>query len=117
MACRPIVRAFQMPYSIRMPWRAIIAACLLCGPKLAQAASGTEGAAFLNIPVGGAPAAMGSAYSALATNAYAPVLNPGGLGFVDTNELAGHHVSYLETSHYDFASFVHPLGTGRSLGA
>ena len=37
-----------------------------------QASSGTESASFLDIPVGARPAAMGSAYSALATDAYAP---------------------------------------------
>jgi len=60
---------------------------------------------------------MGSAYTALATDAYAPAINPGGLGFVDSTQLAGHHISYLETSHYDFASLVHPLAGGKALGA
>lgn len=95
----------------------IVAGLLLSfSPRLA-AASGSEGAAFLNIPLGGAPSAMGSAYSALATDVYAPVINPGGLGFVESPQLAGHHVSYLESSHYDFASLVFPLAGRHALGA
>src|SRR5262245_22944582 len=63
----------------------------------AYAGAGTEGASFLDIPVGAGPAAMGSAYTALANNAYAPVWNPAGLGMLRGNELAGQHVSYLES--------------------
>ena len=81
-----------------------------------QAASGTEGASFLDIPTGGRPAALGASYSALATDAYAPIWNPAGLGFLNGSELAGMHLSYLETMNYEFASFVHPLSPGHSLG-
>src|SRR5437016_5606210 len=90
-------------------------------PK-ALASSGTEGAAFLDIPVGGGPAAMGSAYSALATNAYAPTWNPAGLGFISDTEIAGQHLSYLESMNYEYLSLVHALdqqrdsGTHRGLG-
>jgi hypothetical protein len=80
------------------------------------AAAGTEGASFLDIPVGARPAAMGASYSALASDAYAPVWNPAGLGFLKDTELAGMHLSYLETMNYEFASFVHPLSPGHSLG-
>jgi hypothetical protein len=80
------------------------------------AASGTEGAAFLDIPVGAGPAALGSAYSALASDAYAPVLNPAGLGFLSSTQIAGQHLSYLESIHDEFLSFVSPLGHGRGLG-
>ncbi len=83
----------------------------------AGADPGKEGAAFLDIPLGGAPSAMGSAYSALATDAYAPVINPAGLGFLRSTQLAAHHVSYFETSHYDFASLVLPYVLGGAIGA
>jgi hypothetical protein len=73
------------------------------------ASSGTEGAAFLDIPVGAGPAAMGGAYSALAYDAYAPTLNPGGLGFVDSPQFAGQHLAYLESVHYEYLSFGVPL--------
>ncbi|MFA5976326.1 MAG: PorV/PorQ family protein [Elusimicrobiota bacterium] len=81
------------------------------------ASSGTEGASFFDIPVGARPAALGGAYSALATDAYAPVWNPAGLGFLEGPELAGQHLSYLESIHYEFLSVVYPLRKGRSLGA
>jgi hypothetical protein len=81
------------------------------------AASGTEGAAFLNIPVGARPAALGSAYSAFATDAYAPTWNPGALPEVQNNQLAGQHLAYLESIYYEYASFVHPLSNGRTIGA
>ncbi len=57
-----------------------------------------------------------SAYSALATDAYAPVWNPSGLGFVKTSQLAGQHLSYLESIHYEHVGFVHPLKPGQALG-
>src|SRR4051812_32695971 len=63
--------------------------------------AGTEGASFLDIPVGGRPAALGGAYAAQAFDAYAPVYNPAGLGFLQRNELAGMHLSYLDTINYE----------------
>jgi hypothetical protein len=78
-------------------------------PAPLQAASGSEGASFLDIPVGAGPVAMGSAYSALATDAYAPVWNPAGLGFLNGTEMAGQHLSYLDSIHYEFFSVVRPL--------
>lgn len=74
-----------------------------------QASSGSEGASFLDIPVGAAPAAMGSAYSALATDAYAPVWNPAGLGFLTETQMAGQHLSYLESINYEYLSVVRPI--------
>lgn len=78
------------------------------------ATSGTEGAAFLDIPVGAGPAALGSAYSSLATDAYAPIYNPAGLGFVTSPEVAGQHLSYLQSANYEFGSVVIPFNTLRS---
>jgi len=60
---------------------------------------------------------LGGAYSALASDAYAPTSNPGGLGFLESDQLAGQHLAYIGSVHYEFASFVHPLGKGRALGA
>ena len=78
------------------------------------ASSGTEGASFLDIPVGAGPAALGSAYSAFAKDAYAPIYNPAGLGFVARPEIAAQHLSYLESIHYEFGSLVFPLGNLRN---
>lgn len=79
--------------------------------------NGTEGASFLDIPVGGGPAAMAGAYTAQAADAYAPVYNPAGLGFLPSTQIAGQHLSYLETIHYEFLSGVHPFKkAGGALG-
>ena len=83
--------------------------CVFCFLSQSYASSGTEGAAFLNIPVGAGPAAMGAAYTALATDAYAPTWNPAGLGRLNGSELAAQHLSYLESMNYEYLSFVHPL--------
>ncbi len=81
-----------------------------------HAFSGTEGASFLELPVGARPAAMGSAYSMLAEDAYAPTWNPAGLAFLDSAQFAGMHMFYLESMSYEYASFVLPLGTSRGVG-
>src|SRR5258708_18728116 len=83
--------------------------CLMLSPLPIYASSGTEGAAFLDIPVGAAPAAMGAAYTALANDAYAPTWNPGGLGLLESTQLSGQHVSYLDTLHYEYFSIAVPL--------
>lgn len=95
-----------------------LAAMLLTGSLAVRsyASAGTEGASFLDIPVGAGPSAMGSAYTAMATNAYAPTWNPGAMGFVNGNELAFQHLSYLESMNYEYLSFVHPLSKTRGSG-
>jgi hypothetical protein len=93
--------------------------CLLstfAAPRL-WAAAGTEGASFLNIPVGAGPAALGSAYTALATDAYAPVYTPAGLGFLQSAQVAGQHLTYLGSAHDEYAGGVLPLRAGDGLGA
>lgn len=85
-------------------------------PSAGWSAAGTEGASFLEIPTGAGPAAMGSAYSALATDAYAPTWNPGGLGFVQSLQVATQYLSYLQTMNDEFVSAVYPLAIGKALG-
>jgi hypothetical protein len=92
----------------------LIAAALLA-PRL-DAFTGTEGAAFLELPVGARPAGMGSAYTMLAEDAYAPTWNPAGLAFLDTPQFAAMHMLYLESSTYEYGSFVYPLGASRGIG-
>ena len=76
--------------------RSVLAALLALSLRShALASSGTEAASFLDIPVGGRPAALGASYTALASDAYAPVWNPAGLGFLSNTEIAGMHLSYL----------------------
>jgi hypothetical protein len=83
---------------------------------LAGANSGTESAAFLDIPVGAGPASMGSAYTALAQDAYAPTVNPAGLGFLTSTQFSGQHLAYINSNHYEYLSAVHPLRPGRGVG-
>src|ERR1019366_6857649 len=81
-----------------------------------EAAGMTSGATFLEIPVGARPAALGSAYSALADDAYAPVWNPGGLGFLDGTQLAGQELVYLQSITYEYGSVAIPLPKARDCG-
>jgi hypothetical protein len=81
------------------------------------ASSGTEAASFLDIPVGAGPAALAGAYTALASNVYAPTWNPGGLGFAEATEISGQHISYLDTLHYEYASFDYPIAPGHAVGS
>ena len=89
---------------------------LLGGFTPAWAFSGAEGASFLEVPVGAGPVSLGSAYSSLSTDAYAPVWNAGGLGFLESTQLAGMHQSYVESTSFEYLSFVHPVRPGHALG-
>src|SRR3954465_648025 len=79
--------------------------------------SGTEAASFLDIPVGAAPAAVGSAYTARATDAYAPVWNPAGLAFTDAPRLSATPLAYLAGIHYEYVGAAVPIKEGYGLGA
>jgi hypothetical protein len=89
----------------------------LCTLRTAQASSGEEGAAFLDIPVGAGPAAMGGGYTSLANDAYAATYNPGGLGFLESTQFSGQHLSYLESIHYEYLSFAVPLRRSANCGS
>src|SRR5258706_11795684 len=85
-------------------------------PSFCRAFTGTEGASFLELPVGARPAAMGSAYSMLAEDAYAPTWNAAGLAFLESAEWAGTHMIYLQSTSYEFGSLVYPLRPGTGVG-
>ena len=89
---------------------------ILCSARC-YGSSGTEGASFLDIPVGAQPAALGSAYTALSADAYAPVWNPAGLGFIDHTEVAAQHLSYLESTYDEYLGLARPIGSHDALGA
>jgi hypothetical protein len=92
-------------------------ACSLFLCQQAFAFSGTEGASFLELPVGARPAALGSAYSSLASDAYAPTFNPGGLGFVPSAQVAAMHLIYVQNTSSEYLSYVQPITQGHALGA
>jgi len=52
----------------------------------------------------------------ISNDAYAPVYNPAGLGFLSGTQIAAQHLSYLESIDYEFLSFVHPVGNGKAFG-
>jgi len=52
---------------------------------------------------------MGSAYTSLANDAYAATYNPGGLGFLESTQFSGQHLSYIDSIHYEYLSFALPL--------
>jgi hypothetical protein len=60
---------------------------------------------------------MGSAYTAQASDVYAPTWNPGGLGLVQGTQLAGQHLAYLESINYEYLSFVHQVAPGKAWGS
>ena len=95
----------------------LIAGFLVAAWSARAFAAGTEGASFLDIPVGARPAALGSAYTALAADAYAAVWNPAGLGFVKQTEVAGQHLDYLESIHDEYLGFAQPVGHDGAVGA
>jgi hypothetical protein len=88
---------------------AVLGMALSGGAAPARAGAGAEGAPFLHIPVGARPAALGGAYDALAVDAYAPALNPAGLGFLPSAGLAATHLSYLDAVTYDAFSAALPV--------
>jgi hypothetical protein len=93
----------------------LLAAALMIAPLGAAAAGfGTDGADFLRMPAGSRPAALGGAYDALATDAYAPAFNPAGLAF-STASLSATHVPYLDQVSYDALSASLPGGFGVSV--
>src|ERR1700759_3297893 len=93
----------------------IVSVLMISLPMALHASPGTEGAAFLDIPTGAGPAALGSAYTALATDAYAPIYNPAGLGFLSGTQVAAQHLSYLDSINDEFLSVAHPMGQGKAL--
>jgi hypothetical protein len=86
-------------------------------PRPATASAGTEGASFLELPTGARPAALGNAYTALANDAYGVTSNPAGLARLPYTELNGMHLIYVEDTAYEYASFAHPFGETRGIGA
>src|SRR5579884_3189454 len=85
-------------------------ACALAAS--AWAGAGSDGAAFLQLPLGARAAALGGAYDALATDAYAPAWNPAGLAFEPSASVSASYLSYLDAMSYDAFSAAVPLRNG-----
>jgi hypothetical protein len=115
-ACRipaPVKRAYAVIMTIRSAFLAIFLSVL---GNVLRAGVGTDGAAFLEIPVGARAGALGGAYDPLATDSYAPFWNPAGLGHIQEPELSASHLTYIQDISYQSASLVHPIPKGGAFG-
>lgn len=89
--------------------------CLLLACAAADAGAfgaadkGTSAAAFLKIPAGARPAAMGDAFGGLADDLHAAHYNPAGLAFLDAVEAAATHDSHFQDLSHDFGAVAVPL--------
>jgi outer membrane protein OmpA-like peptidoglycan-associated protein len=89
----------------------------LMAPVPLRAGAGTVGDEFLKIGIGARPAAMGSAYLALADDATAPQWNPAGLAQVTLPEITFMHLAYFADINYEYVGAVLPWrGQGLGLG-
>ena len=81
------------------------------GPAAAfgPADKGTSAAAFLKIPAGARPAAMGDAFGGLADDLHAAHYNPAGLGFLEAVEVAATHDSHFQDLAHDYGAAAVPL--------
>lgn len=78
---------------------------------------GTTAAQFLKIGAGARPIALGSAYTALATDIHAIYWNPAGLSRIGRNgEATFSHAEWLAETNYDFAAVSMNAGGFGSIG-
>jgi hypothetical protein len=82
----------------------------------AQAKPGADGIDFLNIPVGARAAVLAGAYDPLAVDSFAPIWNPGGLGFLSSAQFSATHLSYVENFPYEATNFAYPLSPAAAAG-
>jgi hypothetical protein len=99
----------------------IIKTLLLIGALLivnsvvfAQGQAGQD-IATLKAGVGARPLGMGGAFTAVSDNADAPYWNPGGLGFVDDNEITSMQTKLSTDADHYYVSYVRPA-MGGTLG-
>lgn len=86
-------------------------------PKLGEQRTGTAAVTFLKIGVGARGAAMGGAYTAMATDASASYWNPAGLVQSGKNELVLSHLDWLVDVDFEYAAYVQQLGDNVALSA
>ncbi|MDE2292528.1 MAG: PorV/PorQ family protein [Elusimicrobia bacterium] len=83
----------------------------LSAPALGMGASarGTSAAAFLKLPAGARPGAMGDAFGAVADDPNAAAYNPAGLAFIKRVSAVATHDSHFQSLRHDFGSVAVPL--------
>jgi hypothetical protein len=101
-------------------WR-LLPLFLLTAPLRAQTDYGgsSEAFSFLNKGAGARPAALASAFEAIAEGAWASLFNPAGLGFAEAWSLGLNHDAWLASSSRENLSLAASLGAwgGASLDA
>jgi hypothetical protein len=87
------------------------AALLIVGltPWLLANQDGTTIAPYMRLPQSARASAMGDAFTAIADDAYATQYNPAGIAQISRRALALNHLSFIEETNSQFASFVLPV--------
>ncbi len=78
--------------------------------------AGTSSAAFLKIPVGARPVAMGEAFTALADDLNALYWNPAGMAAFERAAIGATHQEAYEGINHEFVGFVQPRPGARAWG-
>jgi opacity protein-like surface antigen len=88
--------------------RILIFICFLLFIPILLVGSGTKGAAFLKIPIGSRPIALGEAYTALGNDVNCIYWNPGGLIYSRQKELLFMRSFWLLGTSYNYLAFSLP---------
>ncbi len=78
--------------------------------------AGTSSAAFLKIPVGARPVAMGEAFTAVADDLNALYWNPAGMAGLERATVGATHQEAYEGINHEFAGFIQPRPGARAWG-
>ena len=78
--------------------------------------AGTSAAKFLSIGTGGKAVGMGSAYTAISTDASAMFWNPAGVARISGSEFYVEHSNWLADINHNYLGMVMPLSNSSSLG-
>lgn len=94
--------------------RRTLLSCALLGLALSAGAfgpadKGTSAAAFLKIPAGARPAALGDAFGGLDGDPHAAHYNPAGLAFLEHVEAAATHDSHFQGLAHDYGVIAVPI--------
>lgn len=92
----------------------VLTICISASIPAMGASSGTTGAAFLKVSVGPRPAAMGSAYTAVAEEPYALHYNPASISSTDRWDLSAMHQDQFGQVRFDYFGLAAPAIKNRS---
>ena len=102
---------------MRRRWALLMCLAGFAGPNAWALAGGESAGAILKVGMGGRPAALGEAYSALGDDVFAAGYNPAALGRGSGIELGVQHAIWFEQSSVEVAGIAIPLeGRRQGLG-